>query len=154
MKRFRVNNLTVSIGNAEKTQFGCGVNFSCPGGPAGSICNQFTPPIGPPWPCGFFSNNCIFTRNCGFTLPGCGLNFSTIQPRDLPKLIQMEDPAQQLELIAGLKEDLSVALEQLEIADKQVTELSSPQSLDDVEELEENLKSALSEVQAMKKNFK
>lgn len=161
-KRFRVNNLTVAVGNSINKNFGCGINFSCPGGPAGSFCNQFTPPI-----CNGFSRECVFTRNCGLTfncgntidclgvtLDGCGLNFSTLPPTDITKLVQLADPVEQVELIAGLKEDLGAALKELENVEVQAAASAAPQTLAEATELETQLKGALAEVKEMKKNLK
>ena len=168
MQRFRVNDLTVALDRANAERQACGVNFSCPGGPAGSFCAltnncpAFTidcrniTVVGCRFgtiDCNFFTNDCIVTRDCGFATGGCGLNFSTLQPTDITRLIQTTDPVERVELISTLKADLGSAIEQLEIAEKQSEALAQPQTFEQAEQLERRLESALDEVKQMKKKL-
>ena len=169
MKKFRVKNLTVAVDATNKeARLGCGVNYSCPGGPAGSLCGGFIS-----YGCGGVISYCggvisygcpgrsiaCFTGTiitCGnFTNPtGCGWNFSTLPPTDITRLIQEVDPVERGGLVSALKTDLSLALEQLELAEKQIEAEAKPQSLEEINELESNLEGALKEVQDMKKKWK
>ena len=164
MKKFRVNNLTVAIDSQEEA-VACRQNFSCFGGgqslcPGNTfICGPGTligcgftqcpafSPIGcqPFTPCPGFSGICP-----PFTVGGCGVNFSTAQPGNGVPDIRNVDPIDRVELIASMKADLKVALEELDVAEKEAVELNKPQTLDEANELESNLKAALDEVQAMK----
>ncbi len=169
MKRFRVNNLTIAIDNATDLAQKCGVNFSCP---IGSIdCHGFT------INCNFATGLCDFRTlvgcdlrtlgcgaisRCGFSggcrfnfspIPtdgGCGTNFSTLRPIDVTELVQATDPVDRASLIAGMKADLKVALEQLDAVEIESAQPAQPQTLEEANALEVNLESALTEVRAMK----
>jgi hypothetical protein len=179
MKKFRVKNLTVAVDATKEARAHCGVNFSCPGGPAGSFCGitnncgvtfgcnsptnncgvtfgcNFPTNCGVTFGCNFPTNGCLFTPNClGITQGGCGLNISTLPPTEITELIQPVDPVDRAELVATLKTDLNLALEQLELAEKQIEADAQPQNLEEVNELEANLESALKEVKDMKNQFK
>jgi len=68
--------------------------------------------------------------------------------------VQLADPVEQVELIAGLKEDLGAALKELENVEVQAAASAAPQTLAEATELETQLKGALAEVKEMKKNLK
>lgn len=169
MKRFRVNNLTVAVDRAAAGGLqACGAVHSCPVGPASVGCaitfdcpgnsilcrdNTLVGCGRATINCDFFTNNCLLTGNCGFATGGCGLNFSTLRPTDLTDVIRTMDPVDRGNLIAEMKVDLAAAIEQLEVAEKETAVLTQPQSLEEVNELEGNLRKALDEVKAMKKKF-
>lgn len=169
MKKFRVKNLTVSVGSGQQLKK-CGVNFSCPGG-AGSVC-AFTDA------CRFPSNLCdgitihCFTGsvNCGpvhtlgcpggsidclITRGGCGLNYSTLPPTEFSVLIDnVEDVTDKLELIDVLKDDLNVALKNISELETDLSKTARPQTLDEAKAVEKDLQGALKEVQTLMKKLK
>jgi|GEM_PF-2670469 len=138
------------------TQIGCGFT-PCPAF-SHIGCQVFTPICRGFTPCPGFSGICQGISRCpGFsdicpavTVGGCGVNFSTAQPGNATDIIRNVDPIDRVELIASMKADLKVALEELDVAEKEAVELNQPQTLDDVNELEGSLKAALDEVQVMK----
>ncbi len=163
MKKFRIKNLTVPVGKAVNIR-ACGPTWSCPAGPAGSFCHFSNG-------CGFVTNGCPgnsiycnFSSGCGFGAftvgcyisgGGCGINYSTLPPTDYSRLInEVELATDKLELIDVLKADLTQAIQKLDDAGAQVSHEATPQSLDEANEVEAQLQSALKEVQALKKKLK
>lgn len=143
---FRVRDLVINVlpgeGSADfcKGASACTLSFSHCG--LGS-CEIFTI-------CGGFSGcrecsgqfTCIGATNCG----GCTLN---VTGGGLP----VESAEITPEGLAALKTQLQQALSQVEAAEQKLTEHMSPQSVDEVEALEEKLKGALSELADRKKQL-
>lgn len=82
---------------------------------------------------------------------GCGVNYSTSVPTDWLtwQIAQVVQPGE----LALLREQVEVATQLLEEREVQVRQQFAPQSLEDVELVEERLNEAMEEVRAMRANL-
>jgi len=113
----------------------CGILSPCSGGHH-TLC-AYPSPCGILSPCGHISVN-----PCG-TLPSLGCGPSVI----------FEDPAGQVEQLATLKEQLKEQLKQVEQAEVALGESMQPQNLEQLDDLEKRLTSALSELKARRESL-
>lgn len=160
-KRFKIGNTTLNLGKINDTLqnrtdlftitgtgCGCGINYSTLL-PTYINCNGFTPPV--------LSVNCCF----GYTPPittgnvptimgcGCGINYST-----LPDTTLVLGSVGQTIDVQGLKESLVTQLKDIEAYELELEAQGRPQTIEEMNELENELENSLKELQELKKNFK
>lgn len=149
---------------------GAGEQLRCP---QLTICANFTCGFVTPWcnwptkwgcgwrtPCGFISPDPCRWGSCGISpidpcgaiSPVCGGGSltPTIFEQITPTIVQQPG----VEQLSVLKQQLQQQLSQIEEMERTQAEAARPQSLQEAEDLERRLKSALEEVQAMKRNLK
>jgi len=146
--------MTVAVDDPRAAQLACGVNFSCPGGPAGSFCVDNTG-LCFAGTVNCFNNSCLLS-GCFPNSGGCGLNYSTLAtrtPEQVKTVLNIQDRATRAEVMATMKADLQQALKDLEAQERIVEAEAAPQTLEEAEALEANLKHALDEVGEVKKKL-
>jgi hypothetical protein len=172
MPTFKVKNLTVSLGEAERERtelYPCPApSIGCPG--ASIACNW--PTIHCAWPtihCRFptivtcwtgtitcLTNTCgIFSPDpCGPVTDPCGPAWSTLPPttfKDITPVIKGVADPRVLELLRGQLEEAIGAVKERGI---EVETGERPRTMEEADKLEKELKAALDEVREMKKGLK
>jgi len=153
-KRFRIGNMTVNLGKIDDTLrrdigFDCGKNYSTLPPTTNITCNVYTPQI--------VSQNCCyrFTPYFTDTIPtvtgcgGCGKNYSTLPPSAL-----VQDPINSSIDLQRVKESLVTQLKEIEAYELELETQGIPQTIEEMDGLENELENSLKELRELKKNFK
>jgi len=149
-KRFRIGNMTVNLGKIDdalkyKPDPNCQLTYGC--NQVTVLCNQFT------WGGGGCNRVSIicprFTNiGCGLSDNPCGVNYSTLPPTNIL------DGWPQPVFIHDLKESLIAQLREVEAYELELKAQETPQTLEEMNELENELQNSLKELQEIKKNLK
>ena len=172
------------VGKEDKLQWDpvtdCGINWStCPTITIGNTgCLDLRSTLPPTITgCGFnWSTRPPTITGCGInvsilpppTITGCGINWSTLPPTDcgltpqtgcghLSPVIQIDNTSviqNPAEILKVLKADLKTRLAEIEEQEKLLAESEAPQTLEEVEEIESQLKDALEEIGKTKNKMK
>ena len=160
-KRFKIGNTTLNLEKINDIQrrntdfftititgCGCGINYSTLP-PTNITCNGYTPHI--------VSQNCCYGLSPYFTdtIPtitgcgGCGKNYSTVPSTTLVQ--DSIDPSIDLQKV---KESLVTQLKEIEAYELELETQGIPQTIEEMDGLENELENSLKELRELKKNFK
>jgi len=137
-KRFRIGNMTVNLGKIDdalkyQPDPNCQHTYGC---------NQFT------WGGGGGCPSFTYI-GCGLTNNPCGKNYSTLPPTTL-----VQDPIDQSIDLQIVKESLVTQLKEIEAYEIELKVQETPQTIEEINMLEQEIEDSLKEIKKLKTEFK